>query len=128
MVSDSAWQSTFQPPQFRTVRSTAALAICLPSALLAPSVSAQGAADMGGALAQRLCAYCHMAAGQGEKAGPDSIPGFAAIARRPGQTEAAIVRWLVSKPQAMPDHNLTVREASDLAAFIMTLAPPTQQR
>jgi mono/diheme cytochrome c family protein len=95
---------------------------------LAPSVSAQGAADMGGMLAQRLCAYCHMAEGQGEKAGPDSIPGFAAIARRPGQTEAAIVRWLASKPQAMPDHNLTVREASDLAAFIMTLAPPTQQR
>lgn len=77
--------------------------------------------DRGRRLAETLCAHCHMAPRQGEKQTRTEVPGFAAVANRPGQTEAEIVRWLRSKPQAMPDHRLTYDEAVALAAFIMSL-------
>jgi mono/diheme cytochrome c family protein len=110
------------------VRIAAAIGIGLPAALLSLSAHAQGRVETGRELAKRLCAYCHMGEGQSEKSGPGSIPGFAAVARRPGQTEAAIVSWLASKPQAMPDHNLSLQEMNDLAAFIMTLGRSNPQR
>lgn len=72
-------------------------------------------------LAQRLCAVCHLNPGQGEKAGPDGIPGFVAVARRRGQTPEQIVKWLRSRPAAMPDHGVTLDEAYALAAYIMSL-------
>ena len=77
--------------------------------------------EKGRALAERLCASCHMNPGQGEKSGPRGIPGFAAVASRPGQTHEAVVHWLRSVPPMMPDHHLTQDEAYDLADFIMSL-------
>ena len=77
--------------------------------------------DRGRRMAETLCAHCHMKAGQGEKQTRTEVPGFAAVANRQGQTEEAIVRWLRSRPQAMPDHQLTYDEAATLAAFIMSL-------
>lgn len=78
--------------------------------------------EKGRALAERLCAACHMQQGQGEKKGPAGLPAFSAIADRPGQSHAAIVRWLRSRPPEMPDHRLTWDEADALAAFIVSLA------
>lgn len=75
----------------------------------------------GQALAQRLCAVCHMNPGQGEKTGPDGIPGFGAVARRPGQAPEQIVKWLRSRPSQMPDHGVTLDEAHALAAYIVSL-------
>lgn len=75
----------------------------------------------GRALAERLCAACHMQPGQGEKKGASGLPGFAAIAARPGQAHEHIVHWLRSRPAEMPDHHLTWDEADALAAFIMSL-------
>lgn len=72
-------------------------------------------------MAQRLCAVCHLNPGQGEKTAASGIPGFAAVARRPGQSPEAIVKWLRSRPAAMPDHGVTLDEAYALAAFIMSL-------
>lgn len=77
--------------------------------------------EKGRALAERLCASCHMQPGQGEKDGPMGIPGFPAVANRPGQDHEAIVKWLRSRPPMMPDHHLTWDEADALAAFILSL-------
>lgn len=77
--------------------------------------------DKGRELAERLCASCHLNPGQGEKAGPRGIPGFAAVANRPKQTHEAVVHWLLSVPPMMPDHHLTQDEAYELADFIMSL-------
>jgi mono/diheme cytochrome c family protein len=59
--------------------------------------------------------------GQGEKQGAMGIPGFRAVAGRPGQTEDAVVRWLKAVPPMMPNHHLTQDEIHALAAYIMTL-------
>jgi mono/diheme cytochrome c family protein len=72
-------------------------------------------------LAQRLCAVCHMNPGQGEKAAASGIPGFAALAGRRGQSPEAIVAWLRSRPESMPDHGVSLDEAWALARFIMSL-------
>jgi mono/diheme cytochrome c family protein len=59
-----------------------------------------GADDVakGHALAERLCAGCHLNPGQGEKTGRAGIPGFSAVANRPGQSLEGIVDWLKSMP------------------------------
>jgi cytochrome c553 len=79
------------------------------------------AATKGRALAERLCANCHMVPGQGEKRAEDEIPGFAAVARRRNQTPEGIIAWLRAVPPIMPNHHLSQDEMYDLAAFIMTL-------
>jgi mono/diheme cytochrome c family protein len=99
------------------LRPTAALLL----ALVSSCAAAADDVEKGRALAGRLCAACHMQTGQGEKHGPMGLPGFSAIASRPGQSHEAIVRWLRSTPPMMPDHRLTWDEADALAAFIMTL-------
>lgn len=75
----------------------------------------------GRALAERLCAQCHMVPGQGEKRAANEIPGFVAVARRRNQTPEGIVAWLRSVPPMMPNHHLSQDEMYALAAFIMTL-------
>jgi mono/diheme cytochrome c family protein len=75
----------------------------------------------GRALAERLCAQCHLVPGQGEKRAANEIPGFVAVARRRNQTPEGIVAWLRSVPPMMPNHHLSQDEMYALAAFIMTL-------
>lgn len=94
------------------VRSAAAL--CVANAAAADEVA------RGKEMAQRLCAVCHMNPGQGAATATSGISSFAAIARRQGQTPEAMVKWLRSRPQSMPDHSVTLDEAWALAAFIMT--------
>lgn len=88
------------------------------------SALAVAAADdtaKGRELAQALCAQCHLNEGQGEKQGAMGIPGFVAVANRPGQTFDGIVLWLKSVPPMMPNHHLTQDEMFALAAYIMSL-------
>lgn len=82
-----------------------------------------GAEDVakGRELAERLCAKCHLNPGQGEKAGSSGIPGFRAVANRPGQTLEGVVTWLRSVPPMMPNHRLSQDEMFALAHFIMSL-------
>ncbi|MCB1521244.1 MAG: c-type cytochrome [Hyphomicrobiaceae bacterium] len=93
--------------------------------LFATSFTPAGAAGSdvadGRALAERLCADCHLNPGQGDKSGPGTVPGFAAVAVRPGQTHEGIVDWLKSTPPMMPNHHLSQEEMQALAAFIMSL-------
>lgn len=94
-----------------------AIAICV----LAGAAFASDDIEAGRALAERLCARCHMAPGQGEKQGANDIPGFSAIARRRNQTHEGIVAWLRSIPPMMPNHHLSQDEMHALAAYIVTL-------
>lgn len=89
--------------------------------LTASAVAAASGIETGRKLAERLCARCHMAPGQGEKLGANDIPGFAAVAKRRNQTSEGIVAWLRSIPPMMPNHHLTQDEMHALAAFILTL-------
>lgn len=105
------------------------LAAALVLVLSAAAPHGDAAADPGGAevekgrqLAERMCAICHLNPGQGEKTGSSSIPGFAAVANRPGQTIENIVSWLASVPPMMPNHRLSVDERAALAAYILSLA------
>ncbi len=75
-------------------------------------------------LALSLCATCHLRGNEAEKAGPAGIPGFRAIARRPGQSADGIVSWLLSMPPMMPNHHLTRDEMDKVAAYILSLAKP----
>jgi cytochrome c len=77
--------------------------------------------EKGRALAESLCARCHMNEGQGEKQGPMGVPGFRAIANRSNQSIRGIVAWLRSAPTMMPNHHLTQDEMYDLANFILSL-------
>ena len=77
--------------------------------------------ERGRALAERLCARCHMNMGQGEKQGAMGVPGFSAVANRPNQSIDGIVAWLRSVPKMMPNHHLTQDEMFALANFIMSL-------
>ena len=105
--------------QFATTwtRAIVVLSLCL----VAGAAEAADEIEKGRALAERLCARCHMAPGQGEKQGANDIPGFAAVAQRRHQTPEGIVAWLRSIPPMMPNHHLTQDEMHALAAFIMTL-------
>ena len=97
---------------------------CVAIALLSLSAFHAGADDdvaKGRELAERLCATCHMAPGQGEKKSRAEIPGFYAIARRPNQTEQGIIEWLRSVPPMMPNHHLSQDEMVSLSQFIMSL-------
>ena len=97
-------------------------AVGLSLTLLASSGNAEpGAVTKGRELAERLCATCHMNPGQGEKIGRAGIPGFGAIADRPGQSFEGVVTWLKSAPPMMPNHHLSQDEMFKLADFIMSL-------
>ena len=107
--------------------------VLLSLCLVLDAAEADDQVAKGRALAKRLCAICHMAPNQGEKQGPNDIPGFAAVAQRRHQTVEGIVAWLRSTPPIMPNHRLTQDEMHALAVFIITLkgAPhsvPDRQR
>jgi len=89
--------------------------------LLATAGASAAGNEKGRALAETLCARCHMNEGQGEKQGPAGVPSFRAIAGRPEQSIRGIVAWLRSVPPMMPDHRLAQDEMHDLAEFILSL-------
>jgi cytochrome c553 len=90
-------------------------------ALIVTTAAVAQDSEKGRALAERLCARCHLNPSQGEKQGPMGVPGFRAVANRPNQSTQGIVAWLKSAPTMMPNHHLTQDEIYVLASFIMTL-------
>ena len=109
--------------KFHIVINVGAIAM---ASLMITSAATAGAADdvaKGQALAERLCATCHLAPDQGDKQSPNEIPGFAAVARRQNQSVEGIIAWLRSVPPMMPDHHLSQDEMALLAQFIMSLRP-----
>lgn len=92
--------------------------------LLAPAAAfAQDAAE-GGRLAGQWCANCHRIAPGGPGPASDAVPGFATIAARPGRTPEAIATFLRTPHAGMPDHGLTLRQAQDIAAYLIAQRAP----
>lgn len=87
----------------------------------APCRAGEAEVAKGRELAVALCKTCHLNPGQGEKRGYYGVPGFAAVAGRPGQTLEGVVGWLQSRPAMMPDHHLTRDEMYLLAEYILSL-------
>lgn len=90
-------------------------------ALIVTTATPAQDSEKGRALAERLCARCHLNPAQGEKQGPMGVPGFRAVANRLNQSNQGIVAWLKSAPTMMPNHHLTQDEIYALASFIMSL-------
>lgn len=106
------------------MRAVLTIVIALAPYILAPELAAasdEGMVEKGRAMADRLCAVCHMNPGQGEKAGASGVPSFNAVANRPAQTFEGVEAWLQSVPPMMPNHHLTRDEIQALATFIMSL-------
>jgi mono/diheme cytochrome c family protein len=98
-----------------------AMAITAAGVLAGTQARADEETERGRALAEKLCAVCHLNPGQGDKTGPGTIPGFAAVAKRPDQTLEGIMDWLRSVPPMMPDHHLSQDEMEAIAFYILSL-------
>jgi mono/diheme cytochrome c family protein len=98
-------------------------AICcglLAAATAAPSAFAADAYH-GERLARRWCEPCHVVASDQRQATGEAPP-FATIAKQPNFDPARLALFLLDPHPKMPDMSLTRAEASDLAAYIATLA------
>ncbi len=89
--------------------------------------AAQPGADprVGQALAERLCASCHVVGGEARR---DSmlvdVPSFAAIANKNGQTVEGIAGRIVIPHPPMPQVQLTRAEIAAVSAYIFSLRKP----
>jgi len=72
-------------------------------------------------LAHRWCADCHVVAPNQRRPTSEAAP-FATVARRPSFNAEQLAFFLLSPHPKMPDMSLTRTEASDLAAYIKSLA------
>jgi mono/diheme cytochrome c family protein len=89
-----------------------------------PPLSAQAADPVAGReAAAQWCAACHRVAAEGPGPASDATPGFAAIARRPEVTAAGLSTFLRTPHAGMPDPRVTLRQAEDIAAYILSLRP-----
>jgi mono/diheme cytochrome c family protein len=95
-----------------------ALGLCalLPAADALPADPAHGEV-----LAKRWCASCHIVAND-QTRGADNVPAFASIAKMPGFTAEKIAQFLMDPHPKMPDMQLSRDEATDLGAYIASLA------
>lgn len=98
-----------------------AMAVTAAGVLAGTQARADEETERGRALAEKLCAVCHLNPGQGDKTGPGTIPGFAAVAKRHDQTLEGIMDWLRSVPPMMPDHHLSQDEMEAIAFYILSL-------
>lgn len=96
----------------------------LPILLMAlPSLAQAADPAEGRRLAEQWCANCHRVAAAGPGPASDAVPGFAAIAQRPGLTADAISGFLRIPHAGMPDFGVTLRQSQDLAAFLLEQRP-----
>ncbi len=93
------------------------LALCSAFAVAASAADATS----GETLARRWCAACHIVAPD-QMRGADNAPTFASLARRPGFSAENVAKFLMDPHPRMPDMQLGRGEASDLGAYIASLA------
>ncbi len=97
------------------------LTLLLASLPFLPAVAADPLT--GRAIAEQWCANCHRVATAGPGPVSDAVPAFAAIGRRPEVTAAGLATFLRTPHATMPDPGLTLRQAEDIAAYILSLRP-----
>lgn len=94
--------------------------LAVPGAASAGGVTSKPDPANGEALAARLCTNCHIVNADQQQAIAD-IPSFKEIGSRPGQTEGAIMAFIVLPKHPMPQIPLTKSELADLSAYILSL-------
>lgn len=90
---------------------------------LAPAVALGADATEGRRMAEQWCAACHRVSPTGPGPATDAVPAFATIATRPGRNEETISTFLRVPHSGMPDLGLTLRQAQDLAAYVVSQRP-----
>jgi mono/diheme cytochrome c family protein len=88
-----------------------------------PGVAQAADPAEGGRLAATWCANCHRIATAGPGPVTDAVPSFPAIAARPGTSEAGVATFIRVPHAGMPDHGLTLRQAQDIAAWLVAQRP-----
>jgi mono/diheme cytochrome c family protein len=73
-------------------------------------------------LARQWCASCHVVASDQKQASAD-VPGFSTIAKMSGFSRDKLTFFLLDPHPKMPNMSLTRNEATDLADYIISLAP-----
>jgi mono/diheme cytochrome c family protein len=93
------------------------------SLLAFATVRESSAADVehGEELARRWCASCHVVSPD-QRGSSTEAPAFAQIAQSPGFDSNRLAFFLLEPHPKMPSMSLTRIEATDLAAYIATLA------
>jgi mono/diheme cytochrome c family protein len=94
--------------------------LAVPGAASAGGVTSKPDPVSGKALAERLCTNCHIVNADQQQAIAD-IPSFKEIGSRPGQTEGAVMAFIVLPKHPMPQIPLTKSELADLSAYILSL-------
>ncbi len=105
------------------MRSVQGLALVL---LLAQPAAAQGQTppgdpSAGRQLAETWCANCHLTGPDQRSATSNGAPTFAAIAKMPAMTPAALGAFLRAPHDRMPDLHLSGTNIDDVVAYIATL-------
>lgn len=90
---------------------------------LAPATALAADPSEGRRMAEQWCAACHRISPTGPGPASDAVPAFATIATRPGRDEGSISTFLRVPHSGMPDLGLTLRQAQDLAAYVMSQRP-----
>lgn len=101
----------------RLIAAALGLALCSTFAAAAPAADATN----GETLARRWCAACHIV-GSDQIRGADNAPTFASLARQPGFSAENVAKFLMDPHPRMPDMQLGRGEATDLGAYIASLA------
>jgi mono/diheme cytochrome c family protein len=91
--------------------------------LAAPGLAQAADPAEGGRLAATWCANCHRISASGPGPATDAVASFPAIAARPGTTEAGVATFIRVPHAGMPDHGLTLRQAQDIAAWLLAQRP-----
>lgn len=105
----------------------AAAAAAVTGMLLGPGLAAGPALTpkpdpaKGRAVAETLCASCHLIERQTAGAVPADVPSFTAIANKDGQTMEAIAGRIVIPHPPMPAIALSREEIRNVVGYIMTL-------
>ncbi|MEM7191680.1 MAG: cytochrome c [Pseudomonadota bacterium] len=74
----------------------------------------------GQALAERLCANCHLVSDSQASANAD-VPSFKEIAGEPHQTQGAVMAHIVMPKHPMPVIPITKAELEHVSSYIMSL-------
>ncbi|MGI9411000.1 MAG: c-type cytochrome [Hyphomicrobiaceae bacterium] len=78
----------------------------------------------GKALAEQLCAGCHLVSDRQKGRVVAGVPSFDAIANRPDQSVERIFKVIIRPHAPMPDMHLTRTEIGDIIAYLDTLRRP----
>lgn len=98
----------------------ALFAVVLIAAAPARAQGMKGDAEAGHEYAATWCSHCH-AVDRSASSGGTTGPSFLSIAKRRSTTTRKLIRFFYSKHNNMPDFEIELDDASNVAAHILSL-------